>query len=139
MTPRERFLTAIRNEQPDSVPVCPDISNMIPCRLTGRPFCDVYHRQYPPLGKAYLDALDYFKFDGWVNYGGVTFTEKTQIETESKVVGRTGERLVVAHRHRTPAGDLTSESTYYVADPPTATEKMIKNLKEDFAQVRYLL
>jgi len=42
MTSKERMLTAFRNQEPDMVPVCPDMSNMIPAKLTGRPFWDVY-------------------------------------------------------------------------------------------------
>jgi uroporphyrinogen decarboxylase len=38
MTPRARMIAAMGNEQPDQVPVAPDMSNMIPCRLTGKPF-----------------------------------------------------------------------------------------------------
>ncbi len=137
MTSRERFMTAIRNEQPDRVPVCPDISNMIPCRLTGKPFWDIYYHEDPPLWRAYLDALDYFKFDGWVNYGGVTFQTKTQIEHEEKVISRTDDRMVVGHRWRTPAGELTQEVTFYRGDPGTHTRKMIKDLEEDFPKIRY--
>lgn len=33
MTSKERMLTAFRNQQPDMVPVSPDVSNMIPENL----------------------------------------------------------------------------------------------------------
>ena len=42
MTSKERMLIAMKGGQPDCVPVAPDISNMIPCRLTGKPFWDIY-------------------------------------------------------------------------------------------------
>ena len=64
MTSKERILIAMKNGQPDMVPVSPDISNMIPCRLTGKPFWDIYLYQNPPLWKAYIDAVRYFGFDG---------------------------------------------------------------------------
>ena len=38
VTSRERMLKAMRNQQPDRIPVAPDMSNMIPCRHTGKPF-----------------------------------------------------------------------------------------------------
>ena len=132
-------MAAMRLEQPDCVPVCPDISNMIPCRLTGKPFWDVYVHKDPPLWQAYLDALDYFKFDGWVDGGGVTWKTKTHIEHEQKVTHTAGDRVVVAHRWQTPAGDLTQEVTFYRADPGTHTRKMIKDLDEDFPKFRYFL
>jgi uroporphyrinogen decarboxylase len=139
MTSRERFITAIRNRKPDMVPVCPDISNMIPCRRTGKPFWKVYRDEDPPLWEAYLAALDYFQFDGWVAYGGVTWKTKTRIETRSKLVSRTRERIVEAYRHRTPAGELSDEMTYYRSDPPTRTRKLIKNIEEDLPAFRYFL
>jgi len=139
MTSRERFMAAMRNEQPDSVPVCPDMSNMIPCRLTGKPFWDVYYHRNPPLWRAYLAALEYFKFDGWMDGGGVTWKTKTPIETESRILNRSDDRLVVGTRYRTPAGDMTEEITYPRGDPPTITVKMIKDLDEDFPKFRYLL
>jgi uroporphyrinogen decarboxylase len=49
---------------PDHVPVCPDISNMVPARLTGKPYWDIYVYQDPPLWKAYIDAVKYFGIDG---------------------------------------------------------------------------
>ncbi len=49
MTPRERMLIAMTNGRPDRVPVAPDISNMIPCRLTGKPFWEIYYFGEPSL------------------------------------------------------------------------------------------
>jgi len=66
MSSRERFLTAMRGGTPDRVPCTPDFSNMIPCRLTGKPFWDIYLHNDPPLWQAYLDAADFFGIDGLV-------------------------------------------------------------------------
>lgn len=66
MTPRQRMITAMRNEIPDRVPVAPDMSNMIPCRLTGKPFWDIYLYQDPPLWQAYIAAVEHFGTDGWI-------------------------------------------------------------------------
>ena len=41
MTGREEIMTALRNGTPDRVPATPDISIMIPCRLTGKPFWEI--------------------------------------------------------------------------------------------------
>jgi uroporphyrinogen decarboxylase len=65
MTSKERMLLAMLNLQPDHVPCSPDISNMIPCKLTGKPFWATYLYQDPPLWKAYIDAVRYFGIDGW--------------------------------------------------------------------------
>ena len=139
MTSKERMLAALRNQQPDRVPVAPDISNMIPARLTGKPFWDIYLHNDPPLWRAYIDAVRYFGFDGWVQYGGsVAFqTRGDQRRFETRVLSRTAERITVETICHTPAGDLTQETVYYVADPPTVTRKWIKNLPEDMAKLRY--
>ena len=64
MTSRERLLAVLHGRVPDCVPVCPDISNMVPARLTGKPFWDIYVYQDPPLWKAHIDAIKHFDLDG---------------------------------------------------------------------------
>ena len=64
ITPRERLLTLLKGDIPDAVPVCPDISNMVPARLTGKPFWEIYLYQDPPLWKIYIDAVKYYDLDG---------------------------------------------------------------------------
>ena len=138
LSPRQRMLVAIANGQPDRVPVAPDISNMVPCRLTGKPFWKVYREQDPPLWRAYLGALRHFKFDGWFTYGRLSLRQDWQVETTRRVVRRSAERIVERIVHRTPAGELISERTYYVADPPTTTEKPVKDIVRDLPKVRHL-
>jgi len=138
MTSRERFMTAMRNQKPDRVPCAPDMSNMIPARRTGRPFWDIYYHENPPLWRAYLDAARHFGIDAWFIYGAPEFTYPAPVERERRIISQTAERWVVADRIVTPAGDLTSEMTYYIADPPTVTVKPIKDLKRDWPKVRYL-
>jgi uroporphyrinogen decarboxylase len=138
MSSRERFMTAIRLGRPDRVPVCPDISNMIPCRLTGKPFWEIYAHANPPLWKAYLAALDYFKFDGWVNYGGVEWKFKTPVEHVTRVVSHDDERLIESHVHRTPAGDLEDVVLYQRDNPPTAIKRFVDDIEADLPKLRYL-
>ena len=64
MTYRERLLAVLHGKVPDCVPCCPDISNMVPARLTGKPFWDIYVYKNPPLWKAHIDAIKYFDMDG---------------------------------------------------------------------------
>ena len=42
MTGRERMRTAFRRERADTVPVSPDLSAMVPVRLSGRPFDEMF-------------------------------------------------------------------------------------------------
>ena len=97
MTSKERMLIAMQNKQADMVPVTPDISNMIPCRLTGRPFWDIYLYQNPPLWKAYIDAVKYFGFDGFLEDIGVLFPDEVDSEGEKweiAIVKKTDEKII---------------------------------------------
>ena len=49
MNPKKRILTTLRNKQADHVPACPDLWEMVPVRLTGRPTWDVMVYQDPPI------------------------------------------------------------------------------------------
>jgi len=138
MTSKERFLAAVRGEQPDRVPVCPDISNMIPCRLTGKPFWDVYIFQNPPLWKAYIEAAEYFGFDAWSDWA--PDLEFKGIPRVSFQFGRVSRESVVAGATiGTPFGIIGQEMTYRAADPPATTGPALKNLVEDIRKIRWLL
>ena len=137
MNSRERLLTAMAGGKPDRVPCTPDFSNMIPCRLTGKPFWEIYLNDNPPLWRAYLHAADYFGIDAWFFNGSLDFRyPDAGLKRESKIVSRADERIVQRHHVSTPDGDMESETTYYVADPPTPTEKPIKDIKKEFAKFR---
>ena len=125
--------------QPDRVPCTPDISNMVPCRLTGKPFWEIYLNADPPLWQAYLDAADYFGIDAWFFEGRLDFQRNGESRTERHITSRSSERIVEKSRTVTPEGDLASETTYYVADSPTPTEKPIKDLREQFHLMPYIL
>lgn len=126
MTSRERMLSAMTGGQPDRVPVAPDISNMIPCRLTGKAFWDIYLYQDPPLWEAYAHAAKHFGFDGWqpavpvqLDYeieaakNGPQWTEAIVHRTEERIYTRKW-ALVDGKRQWTDWCTV-----YYLADPPT--------------------
>lgn len=129
MTSRQRMLTAMRNAQPDRVPVAPDMSNMIPCRLTGKPFWDIYLYQDPPLWRAYIDAVAYFGIDGWIySLDGFSLTAPDappvdpDILTENVIIERSDERIVTrSYTRRRGQGREWSAyvSVYPRYDPPT--------------------
>ena len=105
------------NRQPDRVPVTPDMSNMIPCRLTGKPFWDIYLYNDPPLWKAYIAAAKHFGIDGWLY--AVTGQGPRQ---NTAIVKRTDERIMlqgydVVNGKRRWHPHVT---VFYRADPPTA-------------------
>jgi len=83
MTSRERLIKTLNRELPDRVPVAPDTSNMIPARLTGKPFWDLYLYQDPPIWKAYIDCVKHFGFDSLLDgYVPIQFEELGEIDRE---------------------------------------------------------
>ncbi|MCI0699194.1 hypothetical protein L0337_45235 [candidate division KSB1 bacterium] len=72
MTSKERMMTAFHRQIPDHVPVCPDISVMVPSKLTGKPFYELFldgreHNGWTSAtySEAYVEAVKYFGMDGW--------------------------------------------------------------------------
>lgn len=119
MTSKERMMTALSGGIPDRVPVTPDISNMGPCRLTGKPFWDIYLYENPNLTMAYINAVKQFKMDGWLVDGGVNFTLNSNIQVEHKIISRTREAIYQKNIWHTPDGDLTETICYSAGNPPT--------------------
>lgn len=138
MTGRERIMTALRNGQPDRVPATPDISIMIPSRLTGKPFWDIEVNENPSLTHAYIHAVKLLGIDGWMFNGSLDFKLKSDVSTEKEVIYRDAEKWIVRHVTHTPDGDLVQTQVSPCDNPSTMTEKMIKNFKEDFPKIRHL-
>jgi len=148
MTSKKRMLTAFRNQQPDMVPVSPDISNMIPAKLTGKPFWDIYLYGDPPLWKAYIEAVKYYKIDGW-QYGGylgplIDSTKKLKPRDRNdkrkfryEIVSKSDEAIVVRIYCTTPKGRLWCETVYYRNQPPWPRRKFFKDFEEEFGHLKY--
>jgi len=125
MTPRERLLTVLGGGVPDCVPVAPDFSNMIPARLTGKPFWDLYLYNDPPIWEAYIDCARRFDIDALMDgYFPLTFLDPVPGDGpawEPAIVFRSEERIVTRLSHRARGGRAWAPTVdvYYVADPPT--------------------
>ena len=126
MTSKERMLTALRNGQPDRVPVTPDISNMIPCRLTGKPFWDIYLYDDPPWWQTYINAVKHFGIDGWlyttpIELESYRAAREGQPEWKEAIVARTPDRIFTRRHAQVDGREEWSPNctVYYIADPPT--------------------
>jgi hypothetical protein len=98
MTPRERLQTVLAGKIPDCVPVAPDFSNMIPAKLTGKPFWELYLYQNPPIWEAYIDCAKYFDIDSLMDgFFPLTFPEEIANEPEWDpfIIFKNNERIVV--------------------------------------------
>jgi hypothetical protein len=126
MNSRERLMKVLKGEIPDHVPVAPDTSNMIPAKLTGKPFWDLYLYKDPPIWKAYLDCVKHFGFDslmdGYVQieFDDLTF-EKDDREWENVVIFKNEERIITQKYYKESSRKIWSDKVdvYYRADPPT--------------------
>jgi len=83
MTSRDRMLAAMNNEPPDRVPVAPDISNKIPCHLTGKPM------EVPPMGDCDLAEIK-SRFGDRLGLMGNLHTTAVMLRGTVRDVRRTG-------------------------------------------------
>lgn len=123
MTPRERLLTTLSGRVPDCVPVCPDFSNMIPAKLTGKPFWQLYLYNDPPIWEAYVHAAKYFGIDSLMDLFPFTcpWERGAGPEWERFIVFRTPERIVTQAVRKDGGNRVWAPTVdvYYVGDPPT--------------------
>ncbi len=122
MNNRERLLKVLNWELPDCVPVCPDISNMVPARLTGKPFWDIYLYQDPPLWKAYIDAVKYFDIDGGFElYEFGDLFEDEEKKWEKKIIFRDETRIITQDFFE-KTGEWSKFVLVHTKDNPPATD-----------------
>jgi uroporphyrinogen decarboxylase len=122
MTSRERLLAVLHGEIPDCVPACPDISNMVPARLTGKPFWDIYVYQDPPLWKAYVDAIKHFDIDGGFEvYSFGDLFGDLEEEWVDRIVHRNPDGSFVTQAFCPQTGEWHKYVRVHTADNPPAT------------------
>lgn len=129
LTPRERMLIAMTNGKADRTPVAPDISNMIPCRLTGKPFWEIYYFADPPLWRAYIRAVKYFGFDGWFTDGSMQYQWPGERASAVEDIQKNRRRWVVRTRARLDDRVYSYETAYGAADPPWPVTKPIHDIE----------
>ena len=124
MTSKQRLTTVLNGGIPDHVPVAPDTSNMIPARLTGKPFWDIYLYQDPPQWKAYIDCVKYFGFDSLMDgYVAILFEELGEIDHEwTEAIVFKNEDRIITQSYRKTGGLMEWRkwvTIYYRDNPPT--------------------
>lgn len=151
------MMVAMRGQVPDRVPVCPDISNMIPAVGTGKPFWDIYFFESPSLGSAYLDTIGRLDMDGWYLYGHVK-GGNDQFPLESDLVGLAydaffvpadlvrkqtrkldDDRMEESVWVETPLGELDITTVCFRNAPPWDTRNLVKDLHRDWPRLRWLM
>ncbi|MCX6993516.1 MAG: hypothetical protein NT011_10290 [Kiritimatiellaeota bacterium] len=93
---------------------------MVPCRLTGKPFWDIYVYQNPPLWKAHIDALKHFDIDGGLEmYWGDPFGD--QPEWEQRIVSRNRDGSFVTQEYCRKTNKWSTCVAVHTADNPPAS------------------
>jgi uroporphyrinogen decarboxylase len=131
----------MRNEIPDRVPVAPDTSTYIPTKHTGLPFWEVLLEGKVPLWQAYLEVADKFGMDAWTApVMGIPFlhAEACAEWRSERVFDKSRDAMLRRSTVRTPEGDLNQEDLCFRWDPPSTTQKLIKNLREDFKKFKWV-
>ena len=131
MTPRQRLLTVLRGEIPDCVPVSPDTSNMIPARLTGLPFWDIYLYEKIPQWKAYIDCAKRFGFDAFMDgFAHIRFEELGEIDRdEREAIVKRDEDCIVTRKYKSANGRIfwyDRANIYFRANPPMRDVPLVK-------------
>jgi len=124
VTPRQRLLTVLSGKIPDCVPVAPDFSNMIPARLTGKPFWQLYLYNDPPIFEAYVACAKHFNIDSVMDgYFGIQypFEVSNQPPMEEFIVMGTPDRIVTQQSCKDGRKRkwVPKVSVYYIDNPPT--------------------
>jgi uroporphyrinogen decarboxylase len=124
MTHRERLQAVLAGKIPDCVPVAPDISNMVPAKLTGKPFWDLYLYNDPPICEAYIAAAKHYDIDSVMDgYFRVEFPNAGKDTPPWKpfIVARTDDRITTQNSYVDGGKRIwaTTANVYYVADSPT--------------------
>jgi uroporphyrinogen-III decarboxylase len=141
MTSRQRLLAVLQRKLPDRVPVAPDVSMMMPCRYTGKPFWEVLLNENPPLWQAHIDLQRRFGYDAIVGAGLDIDRAAQGVTSETQVLTRDQERWVAEETTHTPKGDLTVRTVYFrnksswvekplITDPEDEIEALLATLTD---------
>jgi hypothetical protein len=111
MTYRDRITAAFRGEQPDRVPVSPELWDVIPIRVSGRPFWEFSATSYgrTPLWRAQLEAYRYFDCEAWVPVEpGPSARQQAQVQARSAMEAQAdgSQRIRTEVRYRAAGREL---------------------------------
>ena len=107
MTQKDRITAAFRNEKPDRIPVSPELWDVIPYRVSGRPFYEFTGTSFgkTPLWKAQLEAYRYFGCEAWIPVeAGPSPRQKDMVESRSYFIN--DEIIQTDVRYVTSRGEL---------------------------------
>jgi uroporphyrinogen decarboxylase len=139
MTSRERMLSAMTGGIPDRVPASPDTNWLIPAKLTGKPFWQVFCEGDPPLWKAYNNCVKHYGVDGFSHHGFFSAPPLPGVERSGRVIEEQDDRKVYETTLTCPAGTLTQITTGMRDTASTATKKWIDDFEAQYECIPYMM
>jgi uroporphyrinogen decarboxylase len=147
MTGRQRMLAAYTHKEADYVPVSADISAMVPVRLAGKPFDEMFldgmpHNGYASasVAQAYVDAVKYYGMDGWYIYGSLKEIHKEgRPYWNCQLIPKESGGQLKVETAQTPYGEIQRQTFYPTDEPPWEVEKPIKELRRDWPRLRAMM
>ncbi len=137
-TARENILMALKNQIPDYVPCCPDISNLVPAKLTGKPFWKIYLDKNPSLGLAQINAITQLKIDGFSDQGTLDISEDLRRIIKEIIISQSSECIDTKTTFNTNCGELFEITRYYHNQPPIKLKKLIEDISIDYPKIKEL-
>lgn len=132
MTPKERITLAFQNRKPDRVPVSPELWDVIPIKVSGRPFYEYSATSFGkfPLWKAQIDAYKFFECEVWIPVeSGPSERQKEMISAKSYFVNP--DLIQTEVTYKTSKGNL-KEIKHSVFDYDMwSLKRLVENLFED--------
>ncbi len=133
MTPRERITTAFANGKPDRVAVSPELWDVIPLKVSGRPFWEAGGTCFSkvPLWQLQLEAYQYFDCEAWIPVEpGISERQKSMLDINS--VFKNPDLIVTETVYKNSKGSL-HETKHSVFDYDLwPVERPVKNLFKDW-------
>ncbi len=133
MTPKERITTAFANGKPDRVPVSPELWDVIPIKVSGRPFWEAGGTCFSkiPLWQLQLEAYQYFDCEAWIPVEpGISERQKSMLDINS--VFKNPDLIVTETVYKNSKGSL-HEIKHSVPDYDLwPIERPVKNLSKDW-------
>lgn len=127
LSARDNILLALNNEIPDYVHCCPDISNIIPVKMAGKPFWEIYLNKDPPLGLAQIFAVNRLGVDDFSDQGQLDPSPEYNERFKETIIQTSKTRNFIDTKTtvKTVSGEITFRTRYYSYQLPILIEKPI--------------
>ncbi|MDR0494959.1 MAG: hypothetical protein LBG95_04960 [Treponema sp.] len=97
-------------------------SNMIPAKLAGKPFWDLYLYNDPPIWLAYINCVKHFGFDSLMDgYVNISFDDLDPPDGKTTAIVYRSPERIVAQSYKEANGKKFWDdwvTVFYIADPP---------------------